>query len=177
MGWGGCSGPRRAQAPITLDPANPSNFSKDGGQTATPGSVLTLTDTSAGDFVLYFANDADAAAGTEADVIATFQVRQTAPNNADVGNRLVINDGVNRSAIAACIIKGGVRGIGLLSQGVASDPDAYPVFVAVDWTASTSIRLLRTALGDAEIVEVGRHQRRRRPARPAARGRRLNRGP
>lgn len=139
----------------TLNPQNPTaNFTKDGNEAHTAGAVLTLTDTSTGDFVAFFANDTDAAAGTELDVTASFQVRQSIENNADAGNRIVINDGVTRSAIAACIIKNGERGIGLLSQGTASDPAAYPVFVPVDWMTPVTIRLRRTAIGDAEIIEI-----------------------
>jgi hypothetical protein len=139
----------------TLDPNNPGNFTQDGTQTATPGNVLTLADQNIGDFVLLFANDSDAAAGVELDVVATFQVTATTPNNADAGNRVVINDGIAKSAIAACIQQNGVNGIGLYSQGSTSDPAAYPVFVAVDWQAApVSIRLRRTATGDAELIEV-----------------------
>jgi len=155
--WGGAAllWPRRAEAACTLDPQNPTPlFTKEGGQTATPGSVLTLEDASGADFVAFFCVDPDAIAGTELDVVTTFKVTSTTPNNADVGNRLVINDGATRSAIAACLIQNGVFGIGLLSTGSPSDPTSYPVFVEVDWTALTSVRLRRTAAGDAEIVEV-----------------------
>lgn len=63
------------RAATTLDPTNPgANFSKDGGQNHTPGSVLTLTDTSGSDFVVFFASDFDANPGIEIDVIATFRV-------------------------------------------------------------------------------------------------------
>lgn len=116
--------------------------------------MLRLTDTTSSDFVAFFAPDADAAPGTEVDVTATFQIQAHIPNNADAGNRVVINDGATRSAIAACIIKNGERGIGLLSQGATSDSAAYPVFVAVDWGLPVTIRLRRTAVGDAELMEV-----------------------
>lgn len=143
----------RVEAATVLDPQNP-NFTRDGQQSFTPGTVLRLTDTSSSDFIAFFASDADAGPNIEVDVTATFQVIQTAPNNADAGARVVINDGVTRSAIAACVVINGVRGIGLLSTGTASDPAAYPVFVPVDWQSVTTIRLRRTAAGDAEIVEV-----------------------
>lgn len=146
--------PRRVEAAATLDPQNPGNFTREGTQPFTPGNVLTLSDTSSADFVAFFINDSDAALGVEVDVVATFQVKQTVPNNADAGARLVINDGLSKSAIASCVLINGVRGIGLQSSGTASDPAAYPVFVAVDWQALTTIRLRRTATGDAEIVEV-----------------------
>lgn len=139
----------------TLDPQNPGGlFTIEGNEAFAPGTVLTVTDAATSDFVAFFAVDMDAAAGSEIDVTTTFQVRQTTPNNADAGNRIVINDGATRAAIAACIIKNGERGIGLLSHGNASDPAAYPVFVPVDWTAPTTIRLRRTATGDAELIEV-----------------------
>jgi hypothetical protein len=77
------------------------------------------------------------------------------PNNADADNRVVINDGITRTAIAAFVIVNGVKGIGLLSQGPVSDPASYPVFVPADWeAAAVTIRLRRTAAGDAELVEV-----------------------
>ena len=143
------------EAANTLDPHNPSTFQKEGGESHTPGNVLTLTDQGIADFVAFFAADVDASPGTDIDVVATFQIRQTSLNNADTGNRVVINDGVTRSAIAACIVKDGVRGIGLKSQGQASDPASYPVFVPVDWQAApVTIRFRRSANGDAELVEV-----------------------
>jgi hypothetical protein len=141
----------------TLDPTNPTaNFTKEGTQPHTPGAVLTLTDDSIGEIVAFFANDVDAAPGVEADVVATFRVLSTTRNNADVGNRVVINDGQARAAIAACIVRNGIRGIGILGQGQASDPASYPVVVEpVDWeTKDVTVRLRRTATGDAEIVEV-----------------------
>jgi hypothetical protein len=147
--------PRRAEAAITLNPADPSNFTQEGGQTFTAGNVLTLNDLSISDFIAFFAADPDASPGTDVDVVATFQVREGVPIEADVGNRVVINDGLIRSAIAACIIKNGINGIGLLSQGSPTDPAAYPVFVPVDFQrAPVTIRLRRAATGDAELVEV-----------------------
>jgi hypothetical protein len=147
--------PRRAEAAIVLNPADPSNFTQEGGQTFTAGTVLTLKDLSVSDFIAFYAADIDASPGTDVDVVATFQVRLTVPVLADVGNRVVISDGQTRSAIAACIIKNGINGIGLFSQGSTSDPAAYPVFVPVDFQgAPVTIRLRRTATGDAELVEV-----------------------
>jgi len=143
------------QAATILNPNNPGDFNQDGTQTFTSGATLTLSDTSTSDFILFFASDSDANAGSEIDVIATFQIRQTTRNNADAGNRVVINDGQTKSAIAASIVKDGEFGIGLMSQGAASDPNTYPVFVAVDWLAApVTIRLRRYANGDAELVEV-----------------------
>ncbi len=143
------------EAANTLDPNNPSSFQKEGGESHTPGNVLTLTDLSSSDFVAFFAADSDAYPGIDIDIVATFQVRQTGPNNADAGNRVVINDGVTRSAIAACIVLNGVKGIGLKSHGPASDPASYPVFVPIDWQAvPVTLRLRRSGNGDAEIVEL-----------------------
>ena len=146
--------PRGAEAAVTLNPMDPSNFTEDGGQTITPGSVLTFTDQSVGDIALLFSNDADALPGVEVDIVATFQILSTSPNNVDVGNRVAIID-ANKAAIAACVILNGVKGIGLMSTGPMSDPASYPVFVAVDWqVAPVTIRLRRYANGDAELVEV-----------------------
>ena len=145
----------RVEAAITLDPTNPANFKSDGNQTITPGTVLTFTDTSVGDYALLFGNDADAVPGVELDVIATFQILAIIPINAEAGNRIVINDGINKAAIAECVIINGVKGIGLLSQGLPADPASYPVFVPVDWQATTvTVRLRRYANGDAELVEI-----------------------
>ncbi len=145
----------RIEAATTLNPQDISNFTQDGSQTATTGTVLTLTDLNIGDVVIEWANEPDAHAGIDLDVIAKFQVTANNANNADAGNRIVINDGLTKSAIAACVIKNGVNGIGLYSHGSFSDPASYPVFVAVDWQAApVTIRLRRTAIGDAELVEV-----------------------
>lgn len=143
------------EAAVTLDPQNPTNFTRDGGQSSTPGPALRLTDTSSGDYIAYFINDPDSIASKDLDLFATFQVITTTPNNADLGARVVISDGVDRSAIAECVIINGVRGIGLLSSIASpSNPAAYPVFVPVDWQALTSVQLRRTADGDAEIMEI-----------------------
>jgi hypothetical protein len=66
---------------------------------------------------------------------------------------VVINDG-QRAAIAACVVRNGERGIGLLAQGAAPDPASYPVFVPVDWQMFVTLRLRRSAGGDAEIIEI-----------------------
>ena len=95
--------PRRAEAATVLNPQDPSNFTKEGTQGFTPGSVLTLEDGSIGDYIGFYGNDVDAVAGSELDIVATFQIRQTAPNNVDTGNRIAINDGISQAAIAACI--------------------------------------------------------------------------
>ena len=140
---------------VTLNPADPSNFTQDGGQSFTAGATLTLTDSSVADFIAFFAADADANAGVEVDVVATFQVTSTVPVNADVGNRIVVNDGQSHAAIAACVIVNGVKGIGLQGAGSISDPATYPVFVAADWQAApVTVRLRRAANGDAELIEI-----------------------
>lgn len=144
-----------AHAETTLDPQNPSNFKQDGSQVATPGSVLTLADNSVGDIILLFATDPDAAAGVDLDIVTTFQLVNPIPANADAGNRVVINDGVSRSAIASCIFKNNVPGIGLYSGGPTTNQASYPVFVPIDWVAATvTIRLRRYANGDAELMDV-----------------------
>ena len=147
--------PRPLMAATVLDPSNPNNFTRDGNQNFTPGAVLTFTDNSIGDFVTLFAQDSDAPAGVDTDVVATFQVRVTGPSNADADNRVVINDGVTRAAIAACVIVNGMKGIGLLSQGPASDPASYPVFVPADWQAApVTVRLRRTAAAMRLTISV-----------------------
>lgn len=79
--------PVRVEA-TTLDPHSPTlNFTKEGQQGFTTGNVLTLADTSKSDFVAFFADDNDAAPGIETDLFATFQVKQTAANNAEAGPR------------------------------------------------------------------------------------------
>jgi len=144
-----------AYASTVLDPTNPSNFKQDGTQTATPGNVLRLVDSSISDIILLFAPDPDAAAGIELDVVARFQLINPLPAGADVGNRVVINDGVTRSAIASCFFKQNVPAIGLYSQGPTTDAASYPIFVLVDWqSAPVTIRLRRAANGDVELVEV-----------------------
>jgi hypothetical protein len=144
-----------AHASVVLDPTNPANFKQDGTQSVIPGTVLTFADQSLSDFCTLFATDLDAVAGVELDVVATFQVQLAFPIDADAGNRVAINDGVARAAIAACVLQNDVRGIGLLAQGTTTDPASYPVFIPVDWqTAPVTIRLRRCANGDAELVEV-----------------------
>jgi hypothetical protein len=145
-----------AYASTVLDPTNPSNFQQDGTQTATPGSPLRLVDASIGDIILLFAPDPDAAAGIELDVVARFQLINPTPGGADAGNRVVINDGVTRSAIASCIFNSQfVPGIGLYSHGPTTSTASYPIFVPVDWlSAPVTIRLRRAANGDVELVEV-----------------------
>src|SRR5438045_2643546 len=49
----------RSDAAVTLDPNNPSNFTKDGTQTFTIGSVLTLTAGNVGDFIALFAPECE----------------------------------------------------------------------------------------------------------------------
>jgi hypothetical protein len=116
--------------------------------------VLRLIDTSSADRIVFFRIDACAALGRDCDVVATFQVMQAGPNDVDAGNRVVINDGISRSARATCVVIDGVRGIGLQSQGEPSAPTSYPVFVPVDWLAPVTVRLRRYANGDAELIEI-----------------------
>src|SRR5258706_2182365 len=144
-----------AHAETTLDPQNPSNFKQDGSQVATPGSVLTLADNSVGDIILLFATDPDAAAGVDLDIVTTFQLVNPIPANADAGNRVVINDGVSRSAIDSCIFKNNVPGIGLYSGGPTTNQASYPGVVPIDCaSAPVTIRLRRYANGDAELMDV-----------------------
>lgn len=148
--------PWRAKAATTLDPTNPiALFQQEGGQSFTPGASLKLADTSKSDFIVLFAFDNDAAAGTDLDLIATFRVTAGVPVNADAGNRIAINDGISKAAIAACIVQNGVNGIGLYSSGSRFDSSSYPVFVPANWqTGPVTVRLRRMANGDAELIEV-----------------------
>jgi len=89
--------------------------------------VLKLNDTNKSDFIVFFAFDNDAAAGTVLDVLATFRVTAGVPVNADASNYVVINDGVAKSAIAACIVQNGVNGILLYSSGSRREaPESNP---------------------------------------------------
>lgn len=45
-------------------------------------------------------------------------------------------------------------GIGIAASTAFSDPANYPVFVAVEWRGRLTLRLRRTAAGDAQIVEL-----------------------
>lgn len=57
--------------------------------------------------------------------------------------------------LAACVVKGGVKGIGLAGPGQPTDPNTYQVFVPVDWqTAAVSLRPRRAATNDVELIEV-----------------------
>ncbi len=137
---------------VVLDPMNPlANFQTEGSQQFTAGVKLRISDASPSDILNFFAADADAAAAT--DLVSTFQIASFVPAGADTGVRFVINDGL-KATTAACVIINGVRGIGLAIDGAFTDPATYPVFVQVDWGQLTTIRLRRTAAGDAQIVEL-----------------------
>jgi hypothetical protein len=155
VGVGALLLPRLAKAGTVLDPTNPfATFQEEGSENITPGSVLSFTDENVGDIAVLHTTDLDAGAGIDLDIVATFHVLTTLPNNVDTGNRVVINDGTH-AAIAECVLINDVKGIGLLSQGPPSDPASYPVFVPVDWqTAPCTIRLRRWANGDGELIEV-----------------------
>jgi hypothetical protein len=139
-----------------LDPGNPlANFALEGyANFNTSPSVLLLLDQSVADIVYFYGPDPAAAPGNDVDVVAAFQVRTSTPLNADTGVRFVINDGQAKAVMAACILVGGLKGIGLASGVNFWDPANYPVFVPVDWTQPTTVRLRRSSSGDAEIVEV-----------------------
>jgi len=157
--------PQGARADTILDPANPTpTFTKEGAEvhTPTPGG-LTLTDASTGEFVAFFTNDAAASPGIAVDLVATLQILQFIPNNADAGVRVVINDGSETAVILGAVIvpldpndllAGFQRGLGLAGGGLLSDPANYLAFIPVDWSNPTSVRLRRTAAGDAELVEL-----------------------
>src|SRR6266567_1302643 len=141
---------------VVLDPANPlANFTQEGGQgfAAAPG-VLSLTDISTSDVITFFAGDPNAAPGVELDVVASFQVRSFSLANADSGVRLNINDGVENAVYLCCVVIDGERCLALAADTNFTDASNYPAFVVADWTAPISVRFRRTALGDAEIVEV-----------------------
>ena len=54
----------------------------------------------------------------------------------------------------AAIIKDGVQGLAIANGLSFTDPANYPVFIPVNWEAETTVRLRRTATGEAEIMEV-----------------------
>ena len=140
---------------IVLDTSNPlANFTQEGGQsfTGTP-SVLSINDAATTDIVNFYAPHSDAASGA-VDIFADFMVVAGSLAGADLGVHLVINDGASRAVIAACIVHGGVKGIGLASGANFSDPGNYGLFVPVDWSSRTTIRIRRTVEGHAEIVEI-----------------------
>ena len=145
-----------AMAEVRLDTANPlADFTQEGGQSFTGSpTVLSLNDGAITDIVNLYAPDPDAAAGGAVDIVATFMVVVGSLSGADLGVHLVINDGESKAVIAALIVQGGVKGIGLAGGTDFSDPLNYPVFVPVNWSAPTTVRLRRTAEGDGEIVEV-----------------------
>lgn len=145
-------------AELVLDTAAPlANFDTEGSEPYTASPVaLNLNDGSLSDLIHFYSKpglaDSLAAPGIAVDVVTRFQVVTGTPANADGGFRLVINDGQAKAVIAVCSIKAGVRGIGLAADLRFSDPANYPVFVEVDWTSPTTLRLRRTAQGDAQIV-------------------------
>jgi hypothetical protein len=151
-----------ARGDTILDTGNV-NFTRDGHQFFTPApGGLTLTDTSSADFVGFFANDGDAQAGHAIDLVATFQLLQTVPNNVDTGLRLVINDGIETAAILGGIyvdldpgpFSNFALALGLAAGTNFSDPASWPAFTIVDLTNPTSVRLRRTAAGDTELIEL-----------------------
>jgi hypothetical protein len=172
--------PADARAGTILDTSNPSNFTRDGLQAFTPSpGGLTLRDTSSADYIGFFTTDSDATPGLAVDVVATFQVLQTAPNNADAGVRLVINDGIGTSVILGTVLldldpdpfNPYERGLALFSPvdtfgydfsatpfshsyGPFDRPANWLAFTPVDWMNPTSVRLRRTAAGDAQLIEV-----------------------
>jgi hypothetical protein len=146
--------PAGAQS-VVLNTNDISNFTQLGLQPPAPGfGVLMLSDADVADVCGLYANDPDAAPGSDLDLTVTFQVVSGTSTSADGGFKIIINDGVTKSAIAACVILNGQRVIALAGQGPPSDPSTYPVFVQVDWTGPVTLKLRRTAVGGAEILEV-----------------------
>lgn len=148
--------PTPARAVVTLNTWNPlANFSVEGTQPFTTSpDAIQLLDQSVSDLVNFYGVDSDAAPGTDLDLIARFQVQTTTPLNADSGVRFTINDGQSKAVMACAVTVAGVRGIALASGVNFSDPANYPVFIPADFTQPTSLRIRRSASGDAEIMEV-----------------------
>jgi hypothetical protein len=149
--------PRRAMAEVVLDPLNPIPpfiVEPAGSQRYAPGNVLQITDV-AGDIINFHALDSDAAQdGPDLDIVTTFQVLDEPVHAGDeVGVRFVINEGVEKRIVVACIVKGGQLGIGLAAGDTLTDQNSYPAFVQVNYKAVTSVRFRRTNEG-AEIIEV-----------------------
>src|SRR5947207_6614627 len=98
VGWS-----REARASVVLNTLDFSNFNQIGGQAPIPGpSSVSFIDADTSDVSGLWASDPDAAAGGELDLVTRFQVKWATPNNADGGFRVIINDGVLKSAVAAC---------------------------------------------------------------------------
>jgi hypothetical protein len=148
--------PTPATAAIRLNVAEPlADFTLEGGQSFIPSpTVLSLNDGSLTDVVNLYAPDPAAAPGRAIDIFAAFQIRTASLFYATSGVHLVINDGATKAVVAACIVVAGIKGIGLARGTDFSNPDNYPVFVPVDWSAPTTVRIRRTADGDGEIVEI-----------------------
>ncbi|MBC7931654.1 MAG: hypothetical protein H7Z38_13925, partial [Rubrivivax sp.] len=140
---------------VRLNTADISNFIQIGNQPAQPGptSVL-LGDTDVGDVNGLYANDAGAAPGTNLDLFVEFQVMAFSVNGVDAGFRVIINDGVTRSAVVACLDINGQKVIALAAPGPANDIATYPLSVAHDWARPTTLKLRRWANGDAEILAI-----------------------
>jgi hypothetical protein len=141
---------------MVLDTANPlADFTAEGGEPWTPGPTsLNLNDRSISDLITFYASEPQAAAGRTLDVVAEFQVVAGTPAGADGGTGVVINDGVTTSVVVRCIIKDGIRGVGIAANSRYSESSNYPIFVEADWTAPTSFRVRRTAAGDGQIIEL-----------------------
>lgn len=156
-------GPTAAHASpveLVLDTAKPlASFLTEGSEPYTPSpTVLNLNDRSISDIIHFYSKpglaDSLAAPGIGVDVVATFQVVAGTPGSADGGVRFIINDGQANAVVAVCIIKDGLRRIGLAADTRFSDPANYPVFAEADWTGVITVRLRRTAQGDGQIVEI-----------------------
>jgi PKD repeat protein len=145
-----------AQAAVVLNTADISNFTLLGNAPALAPTTLSFSDADGADVSALYASDPDAAPGSDLDVIVTFQVRSNTPNGPDGGFRVVINDGVTRSAIATTAIINNQRVIALAGGGGGpADPGIYTVYMVVDWLAGpVTLKLRRWANGDAEILEV-----------------------
>lgn len=143
-----------------LDTANPtSNFTKEGGELHLAGATaLRLEDAASSEFVRFFASDAEASPGRTLDLVARFQLLSTAPNDADTGFRIAVNDGQARAAFVGVLRDDFGTGtvhdrIGLLGQGLPSAAASWRT-VPVDLTGPVTVRLRRHADGGAELVSV-----------------------
>lgn len=143
------------QISVQLNPADISNFTVVGNQPPITGPTLRFEDQDPNDVSGLFANDPDAAAGADEDLTVEFQATPGATDGVDAGFQVAMNDGVNRSAIAACILVNNIPHIGLVSVGPRDQLATYPAFVQAEWqAASLRVKLRRTADGGVQLLEL-----------------------
>src|SRR3972149_1243025 len=119
--------PQAHAVPIVLDTNDISGWTKEGGQAIITSSfAINFNDTSENDLARLYMSAPDAAKGNSFDLFASFQVGAFLQDGADTGVRFIINDGVDRSAIAAATINAaGEKGLALAKGYNYSLSDNY----------------------------------------------------